>query len=144
MIFSESGSYFVTVSSLATAAQFSFAVAIDKTPPKAKLVGVENGGSTTKTVTIADCKTGEVVRIYKDGELTQTSVVTSDTMKLPEIREQGDYKIVITNDAGNEQVFEFTRRYTANLAMTITVIVTCLLIATGLLVVLIMRKRMKV
>ena len=63
---------------------------------------------------------------------------------MPEIREKGNYKIVVTNAAGNEQVFEFTRKYTANAATTVSVIAVCLLVSGGLLIVLILRKRLKV
>ena len=93
---------------------------------------------------MAGCVAGDVVKVYKDGKLIQTIEVTNSATKMPEINEKGDYKIVITNAAGNEQVFEFTRKYTANVATTIVIIVFCLLIATGLTVVLVLRKRKKV
>ena len=129
---------------MVSSAQFSFEIAIDKTIPKAQLSGVENGGSTIENVTLTDCQVGDVIQVYKNGNLTQTVVVTSESMKLPEIKEKGEYKIVITNAAGNEKVFEFTRQYTANVATTITIIVVCLLVSIGLFVVLLLRKRRKV
>ena len=144
MKFEESGTYQVTVSSVATSAYFTFEVVIDRTPPKAELVGASNGSSTTANVSLAGCVAGDVVKVYKDGKLIQTIEVTNNATKMPEIDEKGDYKIVITNAAGNEQMFEFTRKYTANVATTITIIVFCLLIATGLTVVLVLRKRKKV
>ena len=144
MVFNETGTYQVTVSSVATSSYFTFSVIIDKTPPQAKLVGAEDGSTTIANVSLSDCQVGDVIRIYKDGDLSQEIVVTSNTTKMPEINEKGDYKIVITNAAGNEQVFEFTRKYTANVPTTIVVIVVCLLVSIGLMVVLFLRKRKKV
>ena len=144
MKFEETGSYQVTVSSIATSAYFTFAVVIDRTPPKAELIGAVSGVKTTANVSLEGCVTGDVVKVYKDGKLIQTVEVTNSATKMPEINEKGDYKIVITNAAGNEQVFEFTRKYTANVATTVTIIVFCLLIAIGLTVVLVLRKRKKV
>lgn len=144
MVFDETGTYQVTVSSIATSAYFTFEVVIDRTPPKAELIGAVSGAKTTANVSLAGCVTGDVVKVYKDGKLIQTVEVTNSATKMPEINEKGDYKIVITNAAGNEQVFEFTRKYTANVATTVTIIVFCLLIAIGLTVVLVLRKRKKV
>jgi|GEM_PF-2480705 len=144
MIFADSGLYLVTVSSMVSAAQFTFEIVIDRTPPTAQLSGVENGGSTISNVTLTGCQVGDVIQVYKNGNLTQTVVVTSESMKMPEIKDKGDYKIVVTNAAGNEQVFEFTRQYTANVATTITIIIICVLVSIGLFVVLLLRKRRKV
>ncbi|MBQ7642547.1 MAG: hypothetical protein IJS67_01470, partial [Clostridia bacterium] len=144
MVFTESGDYYVTVTSIATGAQFSFELTIDKTPPETKLVGVEDGASTVENVTLTDFHVGETILIYKDGKLTQTITVTSENMKMPEINEKGDYKIVVTNAAGNERVYEFTRKYTANVATSIAIIAICLLVSIGLFVVLTLRKRLKV
>ena len=144
MNFEETGLYQVTVSSVATSAYFTFSLYIDKTPPKATLVGAETGTTTIENVTLNGCVSGDVVRVYKNGALVETILVTNSATKMPEINEKGDYKIVITNVAGNEQVFEFTRKYTANVPTTITIVVVCLLISIGLTVVLFLRKRKKV
>ena len=117
---------------------------IDKTPPQAKLIGAENGTSTIQNVSLENCQIGDVIRVYKNGALEQTIEVATSGTKMPEITEKGDYRIVITNAAGNEQVFEFTRKYTANIPTTIVIIVACLLASIGLTVVLILRKRKKV
>lgn len=144
MKFEDAGTYQVTVSSVATSAYFTFSLYIDKTPPKAELVGAENGKTTIENVSLSGCVAGDVIRVYKNGNLVETILVTSNTTKMPEINDKGDYKIVIANAAGNEQVFEFTRKYTANVPTTIVIIVVCLLVAIGLTVVLFLRKRKKV
>ena len=134
----------MNVSSMASSAQFSFEIVIDKTPPAAKLVGAEDGQPTIENVTLEECVVGDVIRVYKDGKLTQTVTVTSNTMKMPEITEQGEYKIVVTNAAGNEKTFEFTRKYTANIATTIAIFAICIIFAVGIMIVLFVRKRKKV
>lgn len=144
MKFEDAGTYQVTVSSVATSAYFTFSINIDKTPPKGELVGAENGKTTIENVSLSGCVAGDVIRVYKNGNLVETILVTSNTTKMPEINDKGDYKIVITNAAGNEQEFEFTRKYTANVPTTIVIIVVCLLVAIGLTVVLFLRKRKKV
>ena len=144
MVFVEAGTYQVTVSSVVTSAYFTFNVIIDKTPPQAKLIGAENGTATIQNVSLENCQIGDVIRVYKNGALEQTIEVATSGTKMPEITEKGDYKIVITNAAGNEQVFEFTRKYTANIPTTIVIIVACLLASIGLTVVLVLRKRKKV
>lgn len=144
MSFTDMGAYIVNVSSMASSAQFSFEIVIDKTPPAAKLVGAEDGQPTIENVTLEECVVGDVIRVYKDGKLTQTVTVTSNTMKMPEITEQGEYKIVVTNAAGNEKTFEFTRKYTANIATTIAIFAICIIFAVGIMIVLFVRKRKKV
>ena len=144
MLFEEAGAYQVTVSSVATAAYLTFSITIDKTPPTAKLVGATAGSTTINNVSLSDCKVGDTVRIYKNGELIQEIFVSSNSSKMPEIIEKGAYKIVVTNAAGNEEVFEFTRKYTANGATNVAMIVGFLFVAIGLTVVLVLRKRKKV
>ena len=144
MIFEEAGAYQVTVASMVTPATFTFSITIDKTPPKAELVGAVSGQITTKNVTLAGFDVGDTIKVYKDGELIQTILVSSSSTKMPEISEQGEYKIVVSNAAGNETVYEFTRKYTANAATTVVIIVAFLLVAIGLTVVLVLRKRKKV
>ena len=144
MKFEESGIYQVTVSSVATAAYFTFDVTIDKTPPKAELIGVTVGKLTANNVSLAGCSVGDTVEVYKDGKLIQTVTVTSNSTKMPEITEKGDYKIVVTNAAGNQQEFEFARKYTANVATSVVVVVFFLLVSFALTVILVMRKRKKV
>jgi len=144
MKFEESGTYQVTVSSVATAAYFTFDVTIDKTPPKAELIGVTVGKLTANNVSLAGCSVGDTVEVYKDGKLIQTVTVTSNSTKMPEITEKGDYKIVVTNAAGNQQEFEFARKYTANVATSVVVVVFFLLVSFALTVILVMRKRKKV
>ena len=144
MLFDETGTYHVTVASTVSSAYFEFDVVIDKTPPQAKLIGAEDGSLTIDNVSLENCQIGDVIRVYKNGSLSEEIFVTSSSTKMPEIKEKGDYRIVITNAAGNEQVFEFTRQYTANVPTTIVIIVICLLISIGFTIVLCLRKRKKV
>ena len=144
MVFDENGVYEVTASSSATGRVISFAVTIDKLPPKVKLVGVENGGKTTENVTVTGCVAGDVVRVYKDDTLIRTLTVTSSQTEIPSINEKGNYRIVVTNAAGNSVEMTFERKYTANTSTTVFVSILFILIAIGLAIGLIYRTRMRV
>ena len=143
MIFNESGIYEVTALSSVTASVISFVVTIDKVPPKVQLVGVENGGRTTENVTLSGCEAGDVVQVYKDDTLIRTITVASAQTQIPEIKDKGNYRVVVTNAAGNYVEMTFERRYTANAATTVFVAVLFTLIAIGLLIGLVYRTRMR-
>ena len=49
-----------------------FTVTIDKTTPKATLDGCNDGDVTTKTISLRDLSAGDVVTVYKDGEIVQS------------------------------------------------------------------------
>ena len=144
MKFLESGKYYVTAKSPATATVLTFEVSIDKVPPKVELVGAANGAATTENVTIKGCQANDVVKVYKNGELIQTIKVTTSSTKMPEIREQGEYKIEVINLAGNVTTLTFTRKYTANVATTIAIMAALVFVSTAIFIGLVYRKRMKV
>ena len=132
----ENGDYAVIIKSKETTSSYNFAVTIDNTLPEAKLKGVEDGGVTTENVTLTGLKTGDIVEIYKDGVLLSTTSVNVSNYP-PEIAEGGKYRIVITNLAGAQIEYNFTRKQIANAATSIFVIIACLLVlavnTTGLI-----------
>lgn len=144
MKFTEAGKYYVTSKSDATATVLTFEVTIDKVAPKVELVGAKDGEATIDNVTIKGCSVNDTVNVYKDGELIQTVKVTSASTKMPEINEKGEYKIEVINLAGNVTTLTFTRKYTANVATTVAIMLGLTLISTAIFIGLIYRKRMKV
>ena len=144
MKFAESGKYYVTSKSSATATVLTFEVTIDKVPPKVELVGATEGEATTNNVTIRGCNVNDTVNVYKDDVLIQTVKVTSASTKMPEITEKGEYKIEIINLAGNVTTLTFTRKYTANVATTVAIMLGLTIISAAIFIGLIYRKRMKV
>ena len=125
------GDYVVVVTSTKTASSFNFTVEINNLPPTAELSGVKNGEVTGRDVTITGLKVGDVVSVYKDGELISTVTITLST-DTPKITTGGKYRIVITNVQGVTKEFTFTRKAISNVAGSIFFIVSSVLVVIGL------------
>ena len=124
------GDYLVVVTSTKTASSFNFSVAIDNTPPTAVLNGVEEGGVTARDVTITGTRSGDVVKIYRDGELISTTTVTlSDSA--PAITTGGKYRVTITNVQGVTITYNFIRKSVTNVPGSIFIIVFSVLVVTA-------------
>ncbi len=139
----ENGTYTVTMKSLTTGDEKTFTFTIDKTPPQVELVGCEQNEKTINNVTLKGCKVGDVVYVYRDGELVKTVRIESDYMDPPTISESGKYRIVVENEAGIQTELVFERKYIPNVAGSILIIVLGLAMVTGLMVGLIWRNHSK-
>ncbi|MBQ9458177.1 MAG: hypothetical protein IJU64_06750 [Bacilli bacterium] len=124
------GDYVVVVTSDNTPSSFNFTVAINNTPPTATLVGAENGGVTAREVTLKGLKTGDVVKVYKNGELISTTNISLST-EGPKIDSGGKYVITITNLQGVTIEYNFTRKAITNVAGSIFIIVFSVLVVVG-------------
>ncbi len=142
--FEENGEYYVEMLSSATNQIITFEISISNLTPDVKLVGVENDGSTNKDVTLTGYKLGDIIRIYKDGTLTNTITVISATQASPVISEKGEYTVEITNEEGNVTTLHFRRQYTANAASSTVIVVVLSVIAVVLFIGLFSRKREKI
>lgn len=142
--FEENGDYYVEMLSNATNETVSFEISISNLAPDVKLVGVENNGSTNQNVTLTGYQVGDIIRIYKDGNLSQTVTIQTTNQSSPEISEKGDYTIEVTNVEGNVTTLHFVRQYTANAASSAFVIVVLAVIAIVLFIGLFSRKREKI
>ena len=127
----KNGDYVILISGTEISQSFRFTITIDNTPPSATLEGVENGGTTPRDVSIKGLKAGDIVKIYKDGELIETIDVSLAT-EVPTITSGGDYKVVITNIQGISTEYNFTRKKIANAATSIFLIVLAVLIMGGI------------
>ena len=136
------GNYIIVVAGKETTATFNFSVSINVAPPTATLVGVEEGGITARDVTLSGLKSGDVVKVYKDGELVSTTVVSLST-DTPTISTGGRYRIVVTNLAGVTTEYTFTRKAITNVAGSVFVIATCALLITGIGIGLLYHTRLK-
>ena len=125
------GDYVVVVTSTKTTSSFNFSVGIDTTAPTARLVGVEDGEVTARDVTISGLKSGDVVKVYKDGTLISTTQVglSSD---IPAITTSGKYRVTVTNVQGVTVEYTFTRKAIANVAGSIFIIVSSSLLVVGI------------
>ncbi len=142
--FDENGEYYVEMRSLATNLIVSFELSISNIAPAVQLVNVENNGTTFKNVTLTGYKVGDIIRIYKDGKLSNTITVISNSQDSPVISEKGDYTIEITNEEGNVTTLHFRRQYTANAASSTVIVVVLSVIAIVLFIGLFSRKREKI
>lgn len=87
---------------------FSFQITLDTTPPTLELVNVENGGSTKKVVIIKNISEKPYdLKITVDG-------VNFDYKVGDEIEKSGQFKVVLTDEAGNSSIYTFERVYSLN------------------------------
>ena len=126
----QDGDYLIVVTSTKTASSFNFTVAIDNTLPSAVLNGVSDGGVTGRDVTLSGTKSGDVIKVYKDGELISTTIITYST-DAPKITSGGSYRIVITNVQGASIEYNFVRKSIANVPASIFIIAFSVLLITA-------------
>ena len=138
----ENGDYVVGVTGVGILSSYRFTVTIDNTPPSVTLTGVEDGGITARNVTIKGLSNGDVVKIFKNGELLET-VEVSTSNKVPEITTGGDYRIVVTNVQGVSSEYTFTRKKIANTATSIFLIILLAMAVVGISIGLLYHTRQK-
>lgn len=138
----KNGDYVVLVQATELPSSFRFTVTIDNTPPTAYLEGVEDGGTTARTVTLKSLKAGDKVEIFRDGELIENYTVTLST-QTPSIETGGNYLIKVTNLHGVTKEYAFTRKSVANAASSIFFIVLILMAVVGIAIGLIYHTRHK-
>ena len=131
IVLNENGSYVVVVSNSETTSSFNFTVTINDTPPTATLVGAENGGVTARDVRLTGLKSGDVVKVYKNGELVEVTTV-SVSLTGPTINTSGSYRIEVTNVQGVTTEYEFTRKPIASASASVFIIITCVIAMAGL------------
>ncbi len=142
IVLNKNGDYAVVVSSNSTNMTFNFSVTINDTPPQATLSGVENGGVTSRDVTLKGLKNGDVVEVYKDGNLINVTDVGT-TNNVPEIKTGGTYKIIIKGVSGAKVEYNFTRKQIANAPTSIFIIVACAAAIAGITIGLLYHTRLK-
>jgi hypothetical protein len=104
----DEGLYIITVLDTAKNKTYSFNIQIDTTAPTIELVGVVNLGQTKNNVTTKNPSESpiyiQVTRDYLDYEYS-----IGDT-----IEKSGTYQITLSDDAGNESIYSFTKIYVLN------------------------------
>ncbi|MCM1556933.1 MAG: hypothetical protein NC087_05305 [Anaeroplasma bactoclasticum] len=104
----DEGSYQVTVYDKSVNKAFSFNLTLDTTPPTIELVGVENGGATNKEVS---------TRNASEKPITITATCNGNELEYElggKLEDAGDYKLVVTDVAGNQTEYEFRIYYSFN------------------------------
>ncbi len=138
----ENGDYVIGVTGIGTISSFRFTVTIDNTPPSITLEGVENRGVTARNVSIKGLRSGDNVKVYKNGVLV-SDVDVGISASVPEITTGGDYRVVVTNLQGVSSEYTFTRKSIANAATSIFLIVVIALAATGVAIGLLSHTKLK-
>jgi len=129
----ENGIYTVVMSSTIMQNSIDFVFTIDTSIPNTTLNGCEEGERTNNDITFDNINKGDIVDIYRNGELYK-SVEITEKGDIPVISEGGEYRVVITNEAGVSTTLNFTRNNIANTAGSVLIIVICLLFSVGILV----------
>ena len=132
--FTEDGTYIVTAR--ADGKEYEFALLLDATPPTIVIDGVENGGVADAVVTLSEPSEQATVEVYFNGELIPYELGQ-------ELSEYGEYRVVVTDQAGNVSEYSFTLEHILN-GGAIALIVIVILVVIGVIVaVVIMRKKGK-
>lgn len=114
---------------------YGFTITIDGTAPTLTLNGVENGGTTKENVSLSELSEQAEVKVYLNGEEIE--------YKLGEkLKQEGSYKVTVTDICGNSTVYEFHIESGINGAM-IGLIVGGICLLIGLVVILILVKKSK-
>jgi hypothetical protein len=145
--FIENGKYTVVMASAVTGKTSSFEFTVNTLAPEVSLVGCNPGETTIKDVSIAGCKVGDSIKIYKatdTGEkLVQAVEVTSSATKMPIINEGGKYRVVVESEAGVATELTFVRKHVMNTAGSIFIMIMIAIAIVGLFAGLIYRNKSK-
>lgn len=128
----EDGTYEVGV--VVNGKSYTFTVTVDGTAPTLKLNGVENGGTTTGEVVLSEPSETADIKVYRGEEEIE--------YKLGEtISEEGEYRVTVTDECGNTASYTFTIEAGTNWTLIVLLVVLGLLIAGGVAVFFIRRKK---
>ena len=143
----ENGKYTVVMISEVTGLSSSFSFTVDTLAPEVSLVGCNPGETTINNVSIAGCKVGDRIKIYRatstGEELVEEVVVNSMSTAIPEITEGGEYRIVVESEAGVETELTFVRKHVMNTAGSVFIMVIIGLAVVGLFTGLVYRNKSK-
>ncbi len=140
----QSGAYDIELKDLLSGTVYGFGVSIDHTPPDVTLEGVDHGGTTRNDVTIMGLLKGDHVDVYRGQELVYSKTATKDVDNPPFISEPGNYRIVVSDEAGNTVEYEFTREFTSNAASNIIILMLLSLVGASGFIFLIVSSKAKV
>ncbi len=106
----EEGHYVVSILDEKNNEKYSFEITIDTTPPTLELVNVENGGKTKKVVILKNVSEQPYeLKIYVDG-------IPFDYKLGDEIEKDGQFEVILSDEAGNTTTYSFYREYSLNAA----------------------------
>jgi len=104
----DQGLYVVTVFDKTASKNYTFNLEIDTTPPTIELVGTTNGGQTKSEVSTRNASENPVYFLATNNE-EQFEYSLGEEMK-----NVGNYKLVVYDEAGNYTTYEFSIIYALN------------------------------
>ena len=130
-----------------TGATSAFEFVVNTNAPAVSLVGCNEGETTLNDVTLAGCKVGDRIRIYKTTETGEVLVeeieVTSPATKVPTVNEGGKYRVIVESEAGVSTELTFTRKHVMNTAGSVFIMVLIGIAVVGLFTGLVYRNKSK-
>lgn len=113
--------------------EYTFAVTLDRVAPEIVLNGAENGGETKSEVVVESISEEADITVYFNGEKIEYRVGAS-------VSELGEYRIVVTDAAGNTREYTFTIVYGLN-GGAIALIVIFVILIVGIILGIVFGKR---
>lgn len=113
--------------------EYTFAVTLDRVAPEIVLNGAENGGETKSEVVVESISEEADITVYFNGEKIEYRVGAS-------VSELGEYRVVVTDAAGNTREYTFTIVYGLN-GGAIALIVIFVLLIVGIILGIVFGKR---
>ena len=140
----ENGTYSLVMTSTVYGKASSFSITVNNFAPQVELVGCNENETTINDITLKGYSVGDTVEIYKDGKLAKSYSILTKSDEVPAITEGGEYRIVVTNEAGVKTELSFTRKNIPNTAGNVLIIFIILAISTVVFIGLVYRQRSKV
>lgn len=113
--------------------EYTFAVTLDRVAPEIVLNGAENGGETKSEVVVESISEEADITVYFNGEKIEYRVGAS-------VSELGEYRVVVTDAAGNTREYTFTIVYGLN-GGAIALIVIFVILIVGIILGIVFGKR---
>ena len=132
------GKYGVTYRCDATGIDYNLSLTVDHTPPEVNLEGVTDGVA-KGPVTVTGIEKSDQVTVTRDNTKLTEPLLLSNVLKTP-----GNYRLVVTDDAGNMVVKDFTIRFYLNSQGLIFTLITLAAFAGIIIYMYVSKKRLKV
>lgn len=132
--FDEDGRYSLTYRCSATRKIYTLELTVDHTPPELVLEGIENG-KIRGPLTITKQDPSDTVAVYRDGEPEPYT---------PTLTKSGEYTLVVTDEAGNRNSYDFTILIYLNYGSFIFFGALALILAAVAVMLAVSKKRLRV
>lgn len=109
---------------------------LDTSPPTVTLSGVTNGGSTKGSVSIKNTSENVTIEVYLDGKCIDYKMGNALT-------EVGNYKVILTDDAGLMTEYIFEIAYSLNGGSIVLIVILVIAVVGGVILFFVIRRNAK-